>query len=728
MSLYRPPDAPDGIAALQAVQLRRGLAVGRAADVRAHGRARSSTSGRTRSRPSDGDVGVDLRLRPAAASPRTSSGCATSSRTRSWRRWRGELEDDGLNGLVLRRRAHRAARSRSSGRSPSTCGRPGSRSRTRTWSARCWRHPDIATLLVKLFVRPVRSRRPRRRPRPSSSAAEIGRGDRRGREPRRGPDPAQLPGTWSARCCAPTTSVVDDGRRARAVPLVQARPGADRRCCRCRGRSSRSSSTRRASRAFTCAAARSRAAGLRWSDRPEDFRTEVLGLMKAQMVKNALIVPVGSKGGFVRQAPAGGRRPRGAAARRRIACYQAVPVGAARPHRQHRRRRGRRPRPGGPLRRRRPLPGGRRRQGHGDVLRHRQRGVGPLRLLARRRVRLGRLAAATTTSRWGSPRAAPGSRSSATSASWAPTSRPTDFTVVGIGDMSGDVFGNGMLLSRHIKLRGRVQPPARVPRPRSRSGGQLRRAQAAVRAAALVVDRLRPVADLRGRRACTRAPRSRSRSRRRSSEALGIEAEELLARRADPGDPAGARRPALERRHRHLRQGVRRDARRRRRQGQRRASASTAASCAAGSSARAATSGFTQRGRIEYALAGGRINTDAIDNVAGVNCSDHEVNIKILLDSLVAAGELTAKQRNELLAEMTDAVAEQVLYGSYTQTQAMSLALAQAASMVDVHARLIRTSSRSPAWTASSSSCPTTRRSPSARPPHGGSWRPSSRW
>jgi glutamate dehydrogenase len=84
------------------------------------------------------------------------------------------------------------------------------------------------------------------------------------------------------------------------------------------------------------------------------------------------------------------------------------------------------------------------------------------------------------------------------------------------------------------------------------------------------------------------------------------------------------------------------------------------------------------------------ITNDAVDNVAGVNCSDHEVNIKILLDGLVADGDLTAKQRNELLAEMTDAVGEQVLYGSYTQTQAISLALAQAVPMVDVHARLIR--------------------------------------
>jgi glutamate dehydrogenase len=106
--------------------------------------------------------------------------------------------------------------------------------------------------------------------------------------------------------------------------------------------------------------------------------------------------------------------------------------------------------------------------------------------------------------------------------------------------------------------------------------------------------------------------------------------------------------------------------------------------------------GFTERGRIEYALDGGpecdggRLYTDSIDNVAGVNCSDHEVNIKILLDALVRSGQLDEKQRNELLVEMTDSVAKQVLYGSYTQTQAVSLAMAQAAPMIDVHARLIR--------------------------------------
>ena len=100
--------------------------------------------------------------------------------------------------------------------------------------------------------------------------------------------------------------------------------------------------------------------------------------------------------------------------------------------------------------------------------------------------------------------------------------------------------------------------------------------------------------------------------------------------------------------------------------------------------------GLTQRGRVEYALAGGRINTDAIDNAGGVNCSDHEVNIKILLDAVVADGDLTAKQRNKLLAEMTDAVGERVLRGSYLQTQALSLALAQAPAMLDVHDRMMR--------------------------------------
>jgi glutamate dehydrogenase len=99
--------------------------------------------------------------------------------------------------------------------------------------------------------------------------------------------------------------------------------------------------------------------------------------------------------------------------------------------------------------------------------------------------------------------------------------------------------------------------------------------------------------------------------------------------------------------------------------------------------------GLTQRARVEYAQAGGRVNTDAIDNSGGVDCSDREVNIKVLLDSIVDAGDLTRKQRDELLREMTPAVAELVLKDNYEQTETLSLAEAHAGAMVDVHARFL---------------------------------------
>ncbi len=95
--------------------------------------------------------------------------------------------------------------------------------------------------------------------------------------------------------------------------------------------------------------------------------------------------------------------------------------------------------------------------------------------------------------------------------------------------------------------------------------------------------------------------------------------------------------------------------------------------------------GMTQRGRIEYAAAGGRINTDFIDNSAGVDTSDHEVNIKILLDRVVAAGDLTGKQRNELLAAMTDDVGALVLRDNYEQNLALANAAAQAPALLHVH-------------------------------------------
>ena len=99
--------------------------------------------------------------------------------------------------------------------------------------------------------------------------------------------------------------------------------------------------------------------------------------------------------------------------------------------------------------------------------------------------------------------------------------------------------------------------------------------------------------------------------------------------------------------------------------------------------------GVTQLGRIEYAIAGGLIYTDAIDNSAGVDCSDHEVNIKILLGAVVADGEMTLKQRNHLLEEMTDEVGELVLDNNRAQTLALLIARTQGLPMVNVHARYI---------------------------------------
>src|SRR5690606_13660708 len=87
---------------------------------------------------------------------------------------------------------------------------------------------------------------------------------------------------------------------------------------------------------------------------------------------------------------------------------------------------------------------------------------------------------------------------------------------------------------------------------------------------------------------------------------------------------------------------------------------------------------MTQLGRVEFGLNGGRSNTDFIDNAGGVDCSDHEVNIKILLNAVVERGDLTRKQRDELLESMTDSVASLVLANNYRQTQAISLAAYQA--------------------------------------------------
>ena len=256
---------------------------------------------------------------------------------------------------------------------------------------------------------------------------------------------------------------------------------------------------------------------------------------------------------------------------------------------------------------------------------------------------------ATTTRRWASPPAAPGSRSSGTSATWASTPRPQDFTVVGVGDMSGDVFGNGMLLSEHIRLVAAFDhrhifldpdPDAAASYAERRRLFDLPRSSWADYDASLISrGRRRLPAD--GQVDPDHAAGARgARPRRRPPALAPAELMRAILR--------GAGRPAVERRHRHLRQGGHRVARRRRRQGQRRDPGQRPAAAGQGGRrgrqpgpdpARPDRVRADRRSR-STAAAGGRIFTDFIDNSAGVDCSDHEVNIKILLGGAVADGEL----------------------------------------------------------------------------------------
>ena len=224
--------------------------------------------------------------------------------------------------------------------------------------------------------------------------------------------------------------------------------------------------------------------------------------------------------------------------------------------------------------------------------------------------------------------------------------------------MSGDVFGNGMLLSQHIKLVAAFDHRHVVHRPRPRPGGELGGAEAAVRAAPVELGRLRREPDLRRRRHLPAdaevdpdhpADACRAGHRRRRWQALSP-AELITACLTAPVDllwnggigtyvkatvgeprPGRATRPTT-------------------------GSGSTASELRARCVGEGGNLGLTQLGRIEYANCGGRINTDFIDNSAGVDTSDYEVNIKILLAGEVAAGRLSATDRDELLASMTDEV------------------------------------------------------------------------
>ncbi len=423
--------------------------------------------------------------------------------------------------------------------------------------------------------------------------------------------------------------------------------------------------------------------GVRWSDRAEDFRTEVLGLVKAQMVKNTVIVPVGAKGGFYcKRLP--DPREREAWLTEGLACYQLFVTslldvtdniigGVVVPP--------------------------------ADVVRYdtddpylvvaADKGTATFSDVANK--------ISVDSGFWlGDAFASGGSfgydhkaMGITARGAWESVRRhfremdvdpqSSDFTCVGIGDMSGDVFGNGMLLSKHIKLVAAFdhrhifvdpQPdPARSWEERARlfalsrsswadydasllseGGGvfprtlksiviteQMRRALGIDKS----IEALTPAELIK---VCLKAPVDLL-----WNGGIGTYVKAITETNDDVGDKAN--------------DGVRVDG------------CEVRAKCVA----EGGNLGFTQLGRVEYAEGGGRINTDFIDNSAGVDTSDHEVNIKILLTGEVAAGRLAPEDRDKLLTSMTDEVAELVLADNYNQNLALANSVYHSVSMAGVH-------------------------------------------
>jgi glutamate dehydrogenase len=433
--------------------------------------------------------------------------------------------------------------------------------------------------------------------------------------------------------------------------------------------------------------------GLRWSDRREDFRTEVLGLVKAQMVKNAVIVPVGAKGGFVLKQKPGDRDEA-------VACYRLF-IGALLDVTDN-------------IHSGKIVP-------PVEVVRH--DGDDPYLVVAADKgtATFSDIANEISVSKdfWLGDAFASGGSAGYDHKKMGITARGAwesvkkhfrdlgvdtqsqDFTVVGVGDMSGDVFGNGMLLSEHIRLVAAFdhrhifldpEPDAAVSHaerrrlfdlPRSSwadydaslisaGGGVYPRAAKSIPVtpqvrAALALGDASAVSPAELMRAILAAPVDLL-----WNGGIGTYVKASTETHAEVGDKANdaIRVNGYEVRARVVGEG--------------------------------GNLGLTQRGRIEYARVGGppdengaghggRIFTDFIDNTAGVDCSDHEVNIKILLGAAVTDGELTLPDRDELLAAMTDEVAALVLRDNYEQATALGNARSQAHSLLPVHRRMLTT-------------------------------------
>ncbi|MET7934672.1 NAD-glutamate dehydrogenase [Streptomyces sp. NPDC005322] len=429
--------------------------------------------------------------------------------------------------------------------------------------------------------------------------------------------------------------------------------------------------------------------GLRWSDRREDFRTEILGLVKAQMVKNTVIVPVGAKGGFVGKRLPDPSVDRDAWMAEGIACYKTfisgllditdnLVAGQVEPPK--------------------------------DVVRHdgddnylvvaADKGTATFSDIANDVAQAYGFWLGDAFASGGSAGYDHKGMGITARGAWESVKRhfrelghdtqTEDFTVVGVGDMSGDVFGNGMLLSEHIRLVAAFDhrhifidpnPDAatsyaerrrlfELPRSSwadynteliSAGGGVHPRSAKAipitpqVRAALGIETRVAKMTPADLMKAILKAPVDLL-----WNGGIGTYVKASTESHADVGDKAN---DAIRVDGQNLRVKV---------------------------VGEGGNLGLTQLGRIEFATNGGKINTDAIDNSAGVDTSDHEVNIKILLNALVTEGDLTIKQRNKILSEMTDEVGALVLRNNYAQNVTLANSAAQAPSLLHAHQRLMR--------------------------------------
>ncbi|MGI8648876.1 MAG: NAD-glutamate dehydrogenase domain-containing protein, partial [Rubrobacter sp.] len=428
--------------------------------------------------------------------------------------------------------------------------------------------------------------------------------------------------------------------------------------------------------------------GIRWSDRREDFRTEILGLMKAQMVKNAVIIPVGAKGGFiVKRPPANADRE--TMQREVMHCYETLirgmldltddldALGEIVP-------------PAGVVRL------------DGDdpyLVVAADKGTATFSDLANGISKEYGFWLGDAFASGGSVGYDHKAMGITAKGAWESVKRhfrelgrdvqKEDFTVVGIGDMSGDVFGNGMLLSRHTKLIGAFNHLHIFLDPNPDP-----EASYAERERLFTLPRSTTWADY-DESLISEGGGVFSRSAK--SVPLSLQIRELLGVEAEHLTPMELISAMLRAEIDLLWNGgigtyVKSSGEANSSVGDRTNDALRVDGCDLRCKVvgEGGNLGMTQLGRIEYALArSGRVYMDAVDNSAGVDCSDHEVNIKVLLDSVVASGDITDKQRSELLARMTDEVERHVLRDNYLQTQAISTEATQASQMAELHGRYI---------------------------------------